>query len=138
METIVIDRSKWRTGGDDEPKYGYNDNRTGIGETSLRNDDGCLCCLGFITEHLIPDYGLESDDHKPSSCSVSIPHLSYTDNSLLSHNSSLQQNTELANQAMAINDDIDTTPEEKEELLKELFKGIFNLEFINEFNYYDD
>lgn len=127
METIVIDRSKWRTGDEDR------DNGTGIGDTVLKNKEGFLCCLGFMTEQLEPEYELKPYHSMPSSCQTSIPHLSYTDYIPFSKFKT-QKNTLLSIQASRINDDCSTTPEEKEGLLKELFKGIFNLEFINEFS----
>jgi hypothetical protein len=41
MEKLVIDRSKWRTGAS-------GNSNTGVGSTSLLNDQGYMCCLGFF------------------------------------------------------------------------------------------
>jgi hypothetical protein len=57
MRQLVIDRSKWRTGG--------NILDTQFGVTQLLNDNGMMCCLGFYclqignkTENEISEIGL--------------------------------------------------------------------------------
>lgn len=44
VDYLIIDRSKWRTGGD---LAHVNDNQTGKGYTALYNKQGFMCCLGF-------------------------------------------------------------------------------------------
>jgi hypothetical protein len=39
MKTLILDYSKWRSGGCDK-------NKVGRGETFLRNSQGYMCCLG--------------------------------------------------------------------------------------------
>jgi hypothetical protein len=48
MKTLTIDRSKWRTGGDDliEPR------ETMMARTMLLNEKGQMCCLGFYSKQL--------------------------------------------------------------------------------------
>lgn len=40
QNTLIIDRSKWRTGEN-------GDYSTGVGRTLLLNNEGNMCCLGF-------------------------------------------------------------------------------------------
>lgn len=42
--TFTIDRSKWRCGGDIEPR--------GLGTTMMLNQEGFMCCLGQIGRQL--------------------------------------------------------------------------------------
>lgn len=103
---IVIDRSKWRTGE-------YSENATGKGEdTALLNEEGCKCCLGFITQQITKKGILNC--YQPRDCEFSTPLLNYRDGKHY-------ENTELSIEAMAIND-CDIPLKEKEVLLKKLFK----------------
>jgi hypothetical protein len=103
---IVIDRSKWRTGE-------YSSNATGMGEdTALLNEQGCKCCLGFITQQITKKGILNS--YQPRDCEFSIPLLNYKDGTCY-------ENTELSRDAMAINDS-HIPLKEKEVALKKLFK----------------
>ena len=135
-QTIRIDRSKWRTGGELEPKHFgapkvvNEDNITGKGSTCLLNDDGYMCCLGFVSIQACPEHnyldvgepcevdsfdeihGLTEDYHEGEHCS----------------------NTSLTEDAMMINDDNSTTPQEKEVKLKVLFEDSpYELEFYGEY-----
>jgi hypothetical protein len=47
MKTLTIDRSKWRTGGDD-----FIEPQKDLGRTMLLNDKGQMCCLGFYSKQL--------------------------------------------------------------------------------------
>jgi hypothetical protein len=121
MKTIVIDRSKWRTGGD-------GDNATGNGETKLKNEEGCQCCLGFIASaYKKKTVGCAT----PASTGVSIPHLT-------KRNIYGLENTKLSYDAITINDEVETTPKEKEKAIKKLFKGKIDLQFVGEFTKYND
>jgi hypothetical protein len=46
MKNLIIDRSKWRTGGD------LNELIEKYGDTYLLNDKGNKCCLGFFCEQI--------------------------------------------------------------------------------------
>lgn len=100
---VLIDRSKWRTGRDGE-------NKTGDGTTMLRNNQGYLCCLGFICEafgvspertirHFLPRW-----KHR-------VPFLMEEDGY-----------TDLATAAVSINDSLATPASQKEMQLLELFR----------------
>jgi len=54
MKTLTIDRSKWRTGGDD-----FIEPQKDLGRTMLLNDKGQMCCLGFYSKQL---GGLSDDE----------------------------------------------------------------------------
>lgn len=122
MEKLIIDRSKWRTGGNG--KYA-----TGMGSTFLVNDQGYMCCLGFmcvemgVEKNSCSRIGLP-EDLEPIDC-IKIP--------LLVH-SVAKSNTEFACKAIEINDDNDISSHEREEQLTEHFSnhGI-QVEFINEY-----
>lgn len=117
---IQIDRSNWRTGF-------YGKNQTGNDITLLKNESGYKCCLGFICEHFIGDSILNIST--PRELKIDIPDLTSTKNNLF------WENTTLAHEAMGINDHEITTPQEKEQLLLELFKdSCYELEFIGEYN----
>jgi len=45
MRNFVIDRSKWRCGD-------FGQNAKGLGDTSLLNKEGYMCCLGHIARQL--------------------------------------------------------------------------------------
>ena len=105
---IIIDRSKWRTGDDGE-------NATGKGMTQLINKQGYKCCLGFIAQQAGPRQALK-EIGEPCDCQKHVPHLTETDEY------DNFENTELASDAININDDEDTTPRQKEKELRTLFK----------------
>lgn len=108
MQTLVIDRSKWRNGSQDEEKYG---------ETMLLGQDGMKCCLGFeamrcgLTERQIR--GKQSPSDVAPSNRKKIPHLvdeySFYNQSCFSIN------------AIEINDEADISKKDREARLKELF-----------------
>lgn len=48
MKKLIIDRSRWRTGGGQfAPEAFTTKNITGEGFTQLLNEEGYMCCLGF-------------------------------------------------------------------------------------------
>jgi len=47
MEKLIIDRSKWRTGGSVSTCTGITQLQSGKGNTRLLNHEGFMCCLGF-------------------------------------------------------------------------------------------
>jgi hypothetical protein len=49
---LIIDRAKWRTGGNSPIQ-------TGVGRTRLLNKEGYMCCLGFRCHQMgIPEKDL--------------------------------------------------------------------------------
>lgn len=52
MNKLIIDRSKWRTGAD-------NQQATGLGPTLLRNNQGFKCCLGFFCEQALGNISVD-------------------------------------------------------------------------------
>lgn len=109
-KTIIIDRSKWRTGNNLHSSF----NSTGYGNTKLLNEEGYKCCLGFIASQATHQKILNSCE--PTYCKYIIPELSYRDKYGYVINSTLADN------AIKINDNGYTTPQEKEKSLKQLFK----------------
>ena len=139
---VVIDRSKWRTGG-------YGPYQTGDSGTSLLNEQGYMCCLGFCMnaskvakKDLLDRIGpmstlnsLRQDSDKITSIlrSNGVRALvSPTSGGESKHFSS----TPLTNKAMAINDAESTTTAEKEGKLLELFKdSVFDIEFTGSYHF---
>lgn len=117
MKTIVIDRSKWRTG--DEYTCA-----TGKGYiTALKNNRGYKCCLGFIAEA----HGAEILGRSyPRNTEKRIPFLSW-----YNKNENEWVDTELALEAAKINDS-DLPLDKKEKKLRQLFKGKYKLKFVGE------
>lgn len=135
MEKLIIDRTKWRTGADGEFK-------TGEGKTSLLNDLGFMCCLGFECLRR----GLKREEILSEGDPVDVFYSTeaYQSNELAAKFGSLLtdhedeegdkifENSEFVNKAININDDEKTTREEKEKLLLDLFAGEgIEIEFIN-------
>lgn len=106
---LIIDRAKWRTGGEGIHK-------TGEGNTVLLNDEGYMCCLGFrceqmgIPEKLLLNVGMPSGLYN----SYDIPDLI----------NELGKNSEFAVQAVKINDDGEPSPKEREKAITKHFKTI--------------
>lgn len=104
-DKFVIDRSIWRCGQDSE-------NKAGEGKTQMLNKEGYMCCLGQISRQLgVSDENL-LNEYKPGDVE------GFEGNILVEAHF---QNTELSIDAMPINDDVETTKEEKEKLLIDLF-----------------
>lgn len=128
MEKLIIDRSKWRTGGSSEIK-------TGQGHTELLNEEGYMCCLGFfcisrkIEKNSIisipePEMLLHANDGKK------IPELV----KIMNDEEDYLVSTFFCARAMEINDSHIILIEEKEEMIKELFKEKnIEVEFIGEY-----
>ena len=114
IRTVVIDRSKWRTGG-------CSKHATGQGDTNLQNEEGYMCCLGFVCKsHKTKTKGISS----PGFVDRKIPLLTKKDYVWNNY-----EDTQLSEEAMMINDDHNTTRQEKESKLKKLFKGKLKLVF---------
>jgi hypothetical protein len=124
MKELTLDYAKWRCGGNNPGL-----NVLGEGRTCLLNDQGFMCCLGQISLQLKSDLTQESikDINSPGSLSLEVPLLSgYQDDIWIDEdgeevNDSRWDDTDLSQEAMAINDNPLTTPEEKIVKLQELF-----------------
>lgn len=117
-EKLILDYSKWRC-GDDGP------HKLGEGPIALKNDNGFMCCLGMWSLQL----GASEDEilNKGEPCEIDtlIPLLAYID-----EDSALS--THLSSICIGINDDYNTTPDEKISLLTEALIGEgIQLEVIN-------
>jgi hypothetical protein len=106
---LILDYSKWRCG--DDGKYAI-----GKGNTCMLNSEGFMCCLGLISKQYdVPDIDL-LDFGIPKFKAEGIPLFS---NAFVSS-------------AIMINDNKDTTPEQKIESLTQLLqKEGIELEVIN-------
>lgn len=109
---FTIDRATWRCGDISV----IPENRHGEGETFLLNEDGCMCCLGQISIQLGAKQEWILNKYTPKQTQQILNPLTYKDAW------DMLDNTVLASEAMAINDDEETTREQKEKLLTELFK----------------
>lgn len=125
---VTIDRQKWICGS----LFNRN-SRNGYGYTALLNDNGYMCCLGFVCQASGIDKDM-LDIGEPSDLCQPIPDLVVEIKD--EYNNNMFINTELTDKAMDINDNKETTPREKEELLKKLFAdSIYELEFVGEYTH---
>lgn len=111
---LIIDRSKWRTGGD------MPGNRTGKSDTQLLNKQGFMCCLGFRCNQMgIPKKHL-LDQATPENLSdlYDIPDLIKRDDY------DRWEDTKFTNEAIRINDNERITSKEREKAIKEHFATI--------------
>lgn len=123
-EKLILDYSKWRCGGD-------GPNKLGEGYTELLNKFGFMCCLGlFESQCGIPNDQLLKKD-EPMDVETVIP-LFAIQRYEPDEDYHGRINTKLSLEAIGINDDPETTPEEKIELLTNLLaKEGIQLEVIN-------
>jgi hypothetical protein len=119
---VVIDRSKWRTGG--SSRYS-----TGDGDTMLENACGYMCCLGFCIKALGDTYQTLGNSH-PADLQVLLPDLTQ-----LYDEYPEVENTRLAGAAIEINDSGYTSASTKERRLLELFEAsVYELQFVGEYD----
>lgn len=124
MKQLIIDRSKWRTGG---RKYDASH-----GKTLLLNEEGNMCCLGFyclqlgkLDENEIIDIGLPEDLVR-GDLNADMLHLVH-ENDL--------RNTIFTTKAIEINDAKLLTNEQREKAIQEHFKQIdLEVVFTNDYN----
>ena len=124
---LILDYSKWRCGGSGNYKLGE-------GRTLLENKEGFQCCLGQFALQLLPSLTREDIVMKemPNSLSEEIPLLSHIDSYHIGSSIPSILNYVLTDDAIEINDEICTTPEQKIIRLKELFlKSGYEIEVIN-------
>lgn len=110
---LIIDRSKWRTGGITNDPH-----RTGRGVTSLLNKQGYMCCLGFRCHQMgIPKKDL-LDKGAPWELSSrwNIPDLLDDER--------IYSDSDFADEAITINDTSSLTPAEREIAIKNHFQKI--------------
>lgn len=116
MKELILDKSIWRCGED-----GGEGHELGAGNTQLCNVEGFQCCLGQFSLQLnkeltidrIKRLGTPYDlgiDLEPLNCAIEVTEGEY-----------YYKDTRLSLEAVKINDDSQTTVEEKIKLLKELF-----------------
>lgn len=124
MKQLIIDRSKWRTGG-----IAYDETH---GDTSLLNEKGNMCCLGFyclqigeISKNEILEIALPEDLNNVNVYDDAMLHLVNQDN---------LRNTLFTTKAIDINDAEELTNEEREKNIQEHFKQIdVDVVFINDY-----
>ena len=123
MKTLTLDCKKWICGNNSQIK----DNTLGKGAVRLLNNEGYMCCLGQfscqmnskVTKKNLLGVGSPSYLREP------IRGLSYKETGCIF-------DTNLSTEAMAINDDEDTSIPEKVSSLKKLFKTKgYNIKVIN-------
>lgn len=111
---ITIDCHKWRTGKNGEFS-------SGVGATELENNAGYRCCLGFVADHYkitdIKHRGSPSDI-PPSKRTPTFAKLFITEDAPYQR----YMNSELACQAIRINDNIILSRTERVKQLRALFK----------------
>jgi hypothetical protein len=124
---VTIDRSKWRTGS-------FGEFASGRGDTSLLNDEGFMCCLGFcslavgVTESEMLNKTLP---HWLRSQSNGLDSLVYQIDGCFGIES---RSTDLSIEAAKINDSNTIDRATKEKQLLELFKDTdFDIEFIGDY-----
>lgn len=133
MQQLIIDRSKWRFGGD-----GQLSKLQKFGRTRLLNDAGYKCCLGFACEQLYDWSEKEiKDEGDPTElytvCSVEAD----LDDTIFPLSVKLAESeaSVFENAAIEINDDFKpVNPSERETKLIELFAQVdVALSFVGEY-----
>ncbi len=135
MEKLIIDRSKWRTGGNPTTT-----NKTGLGFTLLLNDAGFMCCLGFeslrcgIPSDKLLNTGEPGEITPEAKLTIKIQHLVTIKYEYDEDTENYYINTNFTDIAMRLNDDYDLTSEEREERIKEHFATVdIEVEYIGEY-----
>jgi len=116
MQKLIIDRKKWRSGGDN-----YTNVRE-KGHTSLYNSYGYSCCLGFYCRQIgkIRNKVL-LDTGSPENLDIK----NFNKIELLisrDSNNNVYDNSNFTDDAVSINDDSSLSNEEREEAIIEHFK----------------
>jgi hypothetical protein len=119
MQELIIDRSKWRTGGSN---FNYR-----FGGTELLNDKGMMCCLGFYCLQI-------GNKSKQEIFEIALPETlgDYTGIEPLVKGSGY--NSEFTEDAVSINDAESLLNEFREIQIHQHFKIInIDVKFINEY-----
>lgn len=120
---LTLDYSKWIC-GEGGP------HQVGKGQVALLNRDGFMCCLGQWSLQLGCSEDLILGRGEPGEVGVEIPGLCYQGDR--EEHVIYYHDTKFSNDAIKINDDKNTTPEEKIKLLTDLCaNNNFELEVIN-------
>jgi hypothetical protein len=129
MKKLILYESKWRCGAESSNP----ENRRGKGRTLLKNSFGFSCCLGQFAPQLdkeIPEVHL-LDRSMPVYLGKIIPLLTEKSASARVSEKYYLIDTKLSIVASQINDNPDTSIEEKVKALKELFSTVdYELEFV--------
>lgn len=115
---LIINRSKWRTGGDPDITDSTNkkENVTGKGDTQLLNNEGFMCCLGFRCQQMgIPKKDLLNIASPNGLKDWDIPDL------LTTSPFGTVINSKFTMEAIRINDKADISSKEREKQIKEHF-----------------
>lgn len=122
---FTIDRSKWRCGS-------TGNYAKGLGETSLLNREGYMCCLGQISKQLGFNDSELNGLSSPYELNLDNGSVPYRDDTVGLFTSCDNYETTLTNQAIDINDNHLYTTIERERSLKRLFtENDIKLKFIN-------
>lgn len=129
MQKLTLDYSTWRCGGNKN-----SENILGEGPTQLLNGKGYMCCLGQFSLQL--DEELEPKDiitkGDPADIQKNIFGLVDMREDDWQEDDYIYLNSALSSNAIEINDNEETTPEQKIEKLKELFSSYdFEIDVIN-------
>lgn len=120
MKPLIIDRSKWRTGG--------NKLNEQYGDTKLLNDKGFMCCLGF--------YCLQIGNKKTQDIEdIALPeNLDNYDGIEALINNKTYYNSDFTETAIRINDSTETDNDLREHKIIEHFKEInVSVNFVGEY-----
>ncbi len=111
MRELILDYSTWRCGD-------HGDYKLGMGETYLLNEENFMCCLGQFTPQINREVSKEDmlGISDPGGLNIKVLSLNKP------RRNDQYTTTVLSDQAVIINDEEFTTPEEKIVALKELFK----------------
>lgn len=121
MKTLKLDYNTWRCGGS------IGKNVLGKGQVALLNDEGYMCCLGQFSLQL--NKTIKKEDMRSYSSPIS---LNKSIELLTEQQPYGRINSTLSSNAMGINDNPHTTPEEKIKALKKLFtKEGYKISVIN-------
>lgn len=126
MKTITINRANWVRALAGKPD-------DFMGDRALLNEDGNMCCLGFIChqtgtpKHVLADLATPGSVLYTGGDRGRIPKVLLNDS--VDHTLPFPYDSELANKAISINDTV-MPSKDRERELKKLFAGIYNLEFV--------
>ena len=116
MKQLIIDRSKWRTGGSAyDETHGY---------TQLLNEKGNMCCLGF---YCLQIGGIHKKDIYENAQPDELNSAAIIHNDEMLHlvvDEEHLMNSYFTSRAIVINDDEELTNEEREIFIQEHFKQI--------------
>lgn len=135
---FTIDRSKWRCGGCERIGLPCRSQR-GLGRTMLRNDQGFMCCLGQVCVQLgVSENALDwADPYKVAEETNEVFPLlaeynpAYDDDPV---DEDEYMNSDLAGEAICINDSEILSDKERETKLADVFRRHgHELEFVGEY-----